>query len=152
MIHERNIKREYGGNANVIRKGDSAWRNPDRVSPHSHEVSGEPGFRNPLSKMGQKLLQHSDPYRVHLDEVLDSLPEHEVDAMDEISVSVRASHRRNDCSASLICGTAGAASVPCARYQRRAARRLSCSRCRLRCHAAWRCPCSSGSARSARSR
>ena len=87
MIHERNIKREYGSNANVIRKGDSAWRNPDRVSPHSHEVSGEPGFRNPLSKMGQKLLQHSDPYRVHLDEVLDSLPEHEVDAMDEISVS-----------------------------------------------------------------
>lgn len=87
MIHESQIRREYGRNVNVIRKGDSAWRNPDRVSAHSHEVSGEPGFRNPLSKMGQKLLQHDDAYRPYLDDILSSLPEHEVDAMDEISVS-----------------------------------------------------------------
>ena len=87
MIHESRIKAEYGSNAQVIRRGDSRWRNPDRVSPHSTETSGERGYLNPLSKMDQKLLQHSDPYRGFLEDVLESLPGAELEAMDEISVS-----------------------------------------------------------------
>lgn len=86
-IHESQIKREYGSNVQVIRKGDRAWRNPDRVSPYSTERSGERGYLNPLSKMDQKLLQHSDPYLPYLEDVLGSLSQAKVDAMDEISVS-----------------------------------------------------------------
>ena len=87
MIHKSRIKAEYGSNVDVISKGDSRWRNPDRVSPHSSERSGERGYMNPLSKMGQLMLQHSDPYRPLLEDVLESLPRAEVEAMDEISVS-----------------------------------------------------------------
>lgn len=86
-IHESQIKAAYGSSAQVIRKGDRAWRNPDRVSPYSTERSGERGYLNPLSKMDQKLLQHEDVYRPYLEDVLESLPQAEVEAMDSIDVS-----------------------------------------------------------------
>lgn len=87
MIHKDRIKAEYGPNARVISKGDREWRNPDRASVYGTERVGEKGYLNPLSKMDQKLLQHSDPYRDHLEAVLESLPEREVEDMSEISVS-----------------------------------------------------------------
>lgn len=87
MIHKDHIRKVYGSNANVISRGDSAWRNPDRVSPHSHEVSGERGYLNPYSKQQQKLLQHSDRYRDHLEAVLEGLSDRERDELTEIQVS-----------------------------------------------------------------
>jgi len=88
MIHKSRIKAEYGPNPPpIISKGDRDWRNPDRVSPHSTERSGERGYLNPLSRIDQKLLQHSDRYRDYLEDVLESLSQAELEAMDEISVS-----------------------------------------------------------------
>ena len=88
MIRRDRIKAEYGTNhPPVISKGDREWRNPDRQNAHTHERVGEKGYLNPMSRIDQKLLQHSDPYRDHLEAVLESLSQADLEEMSEISVS-----------------------------------------------------------------